>query len=238
MKNVFEYNRKSVSSSYSRLYDMILSCWVQQKKEVLLDRGHLNLGVDYNDIIWRVALDHPEIFWIDYYKYYRRESIFGTTLVFQYYCNQKERIAMEQEVGEWREYICSFLSSAMSKREMLWMLYDYLSRQVSYGERGHLFSHTLLGCVPCYGHIAVCEGIAKAYKYLCDGADLQCGIIPGYLMTNQSNTQSVSHAWNVVQWNERQFYIDITQAVANKNYPTTSDYFLMDESSMQGYIWA
>lgn len=55
---------------------------------------------------------------------------------------------------------------------------------------------------------AVCEGYARAYKYIMDGLGIPCVLVSG-IGTN-SNGETESHAWNYVQINNNWYAIDTT----------------------------
>lgn len=55
---------------------------------------------------------------------------------------------------------------------------------------------------------AVCEGYARAFKYILDGLGIPCVMVSGNA-TNSSG-QTESHAWNYVKLNEKWYAIDLT----------------------------
>lgn len=55
---------------------------------------------------------------------------------------------------------------------------------------------------------AVCEGYARAFKYLMDGVGVPCILVSGTGTNSQGQTES--HAWNDVQINENWYGIDVT----------------------------
>jgi len=54
----------------------------------------------------------------------------------------------------------------------------------------------------------VCEGYAKAFKYLLDGLNIPCIMVTGVGVN--SNGESESHAWNYVQINNMWYAVDVT----------------------------
>lgn len=55
---------------------------------------------------------------------------------------------------------------------------------------------------------AVCEGYARAFKYLMDGTGVPCVIVSGTATNSQG--QEENHAWNYVQINENWYAVDVT----------------------------
>lgn len=66
---------------------------------------------------------------------------------------------------------------------------------------------------------AICDGIADAYKYICNCCNLECMIIDGYIGDIEEERY---HAWNIVKINNNWYLIDATWGLEE------SDYFLVD----------
>ncbi len=66
--------------------------------------------------------------------------------------------------------------------------------------------HTIYGALK--NGKAVCEGYAKAFKYLMDGVGVPCVLASGEGKNSQGQTES--HAWNYVQINDKWYAIDVT----------------------------
>lgn len=196
MKIISIYHRLLLPEEDRAAYDRILACWLHQDSVVVLSKLKYSLKSNTTTIVQAVALDHPEIFWVDYYQFIEKRQLFSISLVFNYYQSYQERMTIEKTITGWKNQIIGHLPLYASAEEKYRLLYDYLSREVSYAERGQMYSHTLLGCVPQFGHSAVCEGIAKCYKYLCNAISLPCVIVTGTLET--SDHRAIPHAWNMI----------------------------------------
>lgn len=78
------------------VYDKILASWLRQDSVVVLPRPASLLKADTSEIVRAVALDHPEIFWVDYYRFTQRDSFFSSSLVFDYFLDDKKRFDAER----------------------------------------------------------------------------------------------------------------------------------------------
>lgn len=63
--------------------------------------------------------------------------------------------------------------------------------------------------------LTVCEGYAKAFKYLCDltdwDGDVRCYLAEGFIDTGNGNPENNGHMWNVVRMEDGRYYLtDIT----------------------------
>ena len=61
---------------------------------------------------------------------------------------------------------------------------------------------------------AVCQGIAKLYKILCDGFGLQCAVADAYSGTVISEGRSPDHMLNVVEADGRRAFVDVTTGLS------------------------
>lgn len=68
---------------------------------------------------------------------------------------------------------------------------------------------------------AVCDGIADAYKYICNCCNLECMIIDGYI---DDISKQLYHAWNIVKIDNKWYLVDATWDI-DKN---ESEYFLVN----------
>ena len=57
------------------------------------------------------------------------------------------------------------------------------------------------------GKPVVCEGYAKAFKYLCDKSDIGCLIVEGHI---DSGTGAGNHMWNYVELGGNWYLVDVT----------------------------
>ncbi|MBE6932055.1 MAG: hypothetical protein E7464_01560 [Ruminococcaceae bacterium] len=57
----------------------------------------------------------------------------------------------------------------------------------------------------------VCEGYAKAFKYLSDEIGVECYLVTGKAVTrNSAGTSSVPHMWNIVVLDGKSYLVDVT----------------------------
>lgn len=239
-----EYYRRSLRGLDLRVYDAICAGWQSCQDAIALPDG-VTAGYDTSRIVECVALDHPEIFWVDYYAYNLQSQTLAGRLIslharFNCFYGAQELQGLQRQAAQWRQRILSQIGGRWSASDKAWMLYDYLSRQVTYGEKGHAQSHTIIGCMLPQNHISVCEGIAKGYKFLCDGLDLPCIIVMGDV-AESAHGRPERHAWNIVQADEGLRHLDVTseltRAKADGIAPRTG--FMHDDGQMahNHYHW-
>ena len=119
--------------------------------------------------------------------------------------------------------------------EVIKRIHDYIVCKAHYKDLGAPYSHEAVG-VLLYD-ISVCEGMAKAFKYLADRAGIHSLVVYG---THGDNTNtSVGHAWNIVYVDYlHPYHIDVTfdnTLMDNQSSEIRYDYFLLSDDQMTDY---
>ena len=87
------------------------------------------------------------------------------------------------------------------------MVHDYLVNNVEYDT-----SISQSNIYDIYGalvnNVAVCEGYARAFKYIMDEMNIPCVLVIGQGKNSQGQTEN--HAWNYVELNNKWYAIDVT----------------------------
>lgn len=80
--------------------------------------------------------------------------------------------------------------------------YDSLKKRDSYN------AHSIVGAF--LDKRAVCEGIAKAFKLLCNEFGIKCIVVLGQANKNGVYGKDDYHAWNLVKIGSESYYVDVT----------------------------
>ena len=128
-----------------------------------------------------------------------------------------------------------FLNTFQSKTK--YGLYT-ISRQVIYEKQSDAYSQTIIGPMSKNNHASVCEGIAKSFKFLCDGIQIPSIIVFGDVTQEK---QAELHAWNIVDTSKGTYHIDITSELnfAHTYGKAERDNFLFTDLEMEknNYNW-
>lgn len=132
-----------------------------------------------------------------------------------------------------KEILRTYVSDDMNEFEKLKAIYDYLGSYVTYDDallsistnRSDYASFTSYAAL--INGIAVCDGIASAYKLLCIIEGIRCEEIIG-------SAKGGGHAWNKVYVGGACFGVDATwsRAKFDGEYRITHTYFLVDEINL------
>lgn len=196
-----------------------------------------DFGTDFNDLLHEengeevlknsfqlainaLTFDNPELFYIDVTKMYLLTEI--TTRAFtktykvsiggngesyladEFNSNESVSFAISNVFECRREIIdkCNGLDT-ISKIKIV---HDYLVETIEYDSEAGNNIYNIYGAL--INRKAVCEGYARACKYILDEMDIPCIIACGVAKNNMGNTES--HAWNYIQLDGKWYALDVT----------------------------
>ena len=183
--------------------------------------GQEQLGEYYQSAIEAYTYDNPEIFYLSPKKMYLNieTTTRGGTSTYNVYINSGNEVNYLSEEFSSKEQIDQAMAQieqvknqiVQSKTgniyEDIKMVHDYLVDNISYDS-----SLSKQNIYNIYGALVnrecVCEGYARAFKYLLDELDIACVMVIGTGTNSQGETEN--HAWNYVQLNGNWYAVDST----------------------------
>ncbi len=160
---------------------------------------------ELSDIYFMVRLDCPEIFYsVTFsYRYYADSSMVEMTPRYLFPKNKikDHRIAMESRVKK----LAQQAKNLDEKGKELY-IHDFLVNNVKYDKLKKEYSHEIIGALG--NGVAVCEGIAKAVKALCDELGIWCIVVVSE--ANPEKGIKYRHAWNVLRIDGQYYHLDVT----------------------------
>lgn len=199
IKGVFEFYFEMMSREeqivYRAMYDGLLN---MQENFTVSKCEYDKLG----DIFEKITDDHPEIFYVKSIKIQSGGSFSGYRIIPEYRFDKEEVQYINSEIKKEIEAVLRKCRETDSF-EIEKMIHDYLVGKATYKDVDAPYSHEMPG-VFLYG-IGVCEGMAKAFKYLCDLVGIRSGIIVG-----NTKSEASAHAWNQVCIENRWYNVDVT----------------------------
>ena len=183
-------------------------------KQVLTDAFQLSINA--------LLLDHPEIFYLDVTKMYMftesTTNFAGTTYRISIGPDGNESYLLPgfsslQDIYIAEDNLRTQLYSITSRLkgstyDKILQVHNYLIDNVVYDSSNSdlEMSHTLYGAL--INKTAVCDGYAKAFKYILDNIGISCVEVCGIAQNSAGATES--HAWNDVLLEGRWYAIDVT----------------------------
>lgn len=202
-------------------YEILLKGFKDYKEAIRLFDTNID---SLNSILAAIRNDNPMLFYIGEIAY---EVSACFSIVKPHYLYQKDDAY--RLINDMQKIASAIIQASMSKSEwdMALYIHDWFCSQVKYGEVGQE-SHTIVGAL-C-NKVAVCEGIAKAVKTLCDYAEIECCIISGKCNSPMVEGLLENHAWNKICINNSWYNLDVTFDITiNNRGKIRHDYFLLSD---------
>lgn len=213
--NALEKNKENMKTG---TYEINLG--TEFTKVLSENNGEKTLGDYYQTAVEAYTYDNPEIFYIDFQKLYLNieTTTRGEEKTYKVLINSgnnsnylvdgftKEKIDDSlNEIDKIKTYFIQ--NNQQNEYQNIKNVHDYLVETIDYDE-----TISQQNIYDIYGALinkkCVCEGYAKAFKYLMDAIDVPCVIVAGEGTNSDGNTEN--HAWNYVQLNGIWYAIDCT----------------------------
>ena len=185
------------------------------------ENGQQKLGEYYQSAIEAYTYDNAEIFYLSPKKMYLNieTTTKGGYSTYNVFINSGEEENYLVDEFNSKEKIDNALSQIEQVKEQVLknktgnvyddikMVHDYLVDTISYDST--LSKQNIYNV---YGALVnkecVCEGYARAFKYLLDNLNIPCVMVIGEATNSQGNTEN--HAWNYVQIDKKWYAVDTT----------------------------
>lgn len=183
--------------------------------------GQEKLGEYYQSAIEAYTYDNAEVFYLSPRKMYLNieTTTKGGDSTYNVYINSgseanylteefNSKQAIDQAISQIEQVKNQILQNKTGNTyEDIKMIHDYLVDTINYDS-----SLSKQNIYNIYGALVnrecVCEGYARAFKYLLDELDIPCVMIIGTATNLQGETEN--HAWNYVQLNGAWYAVDTT----------------------------
>ena len=217
---------------YSKIYHAILSG----------DGSVTLLGVFKMDILEKIIIalkyDHIELFYVDFQRINCAIAPIGMIYYIHYIVRSNVRAVMNQNMENW-------ISEAMRKMQLTGTenettiyrkAHNYLIRNIEYdydalqNPDAYPESFTIQGIFE--RKRAVCEGISKAFKLLCDRAGAGNVYVVEGTSSREGFGNSIPHAWNIVEFGAAYSHVDVTWDLGSSKVCRHNryDYFMIPDA--------
>ena len=157
-----------------------------------------------------IDLDFPEYFFLNITATKIWNIGLKTKIDIGYLYSINEIAAIEKQIAQKYNIIANSAIQGKSFQKKENALYTYLVKNVHYAE-GTLSNprlHNIVGAL--VDGIAVCEGYAKAFQYLCNKQGVLCMVVTGEATNAIDGTRGL-HAWNIVRVHKKGCcHVDVT----------------------------
>lgn len=186
-----------------------------QKAYYAMKEGLINLADSFmvpklsskelSDIYFMIRMDCPEIFYsVTFsYKYYQDSQSVEFKPVYLF---TKDKIKEHKKAMEARVKKLARQAECLDEKGKELFIHDFIVNNIQYDKLKKEYSHEIIGALG--NGVAVCEGIAKAVKILCDELGIWC--IIALSDNNPEKGIKYRHCWNVIKIGGTYYHLDAT----------------------------
>lgn len=215
------YNSMDTNKENMKTGTYEIDLGTQFSKLLSKENGEKLLGDYYQTAIEAYTYDNPDIFYIEFEKLYLNieTTTRGNKKTYRVFINSGNNVnyltnefssieRVNSALNEIKKIKTYFIQNKKSDTyENIKLAHDYLIESIEYDQ-----TTSQENIYDLYGALinkkSVCEGYAKAFKYLMDSLNIPCTIVVGMATNSEGNTEN--HAWNYVQLNGNWYAIDCT----------------------------
>jgi transglutaminase/protease-like cytokinesis protein 3 len=237
LKSNSKYYYSLLDSSAKRIYNSILLALVARNPNPSFMINPLGRKPDISKIVQYIDYDNPDLFYVDFRKIQYLSTLTKISLQLNFLYSNRQIDAMEKQLESIIIKILSthgFASMDAYNKELI--LHDNLVKNVSYSNAGvNAETTSIVGTFILRS--AVCEGYARAFKLLCDRAELFSLVISG--KATLTTGQEELHAWNIVNLDGICSHVDVTwDSTTRGSSNICYDYFnLTDNDIARDHTW-
>ena len=198
------YYRHKLTAQQKAIYDDLVAGMENRVYEV---KTNYVSNQDISIIAHAVNFDNPQLFYVDFTRLTVIHSMGTSRVLVSYLFDEYLQRKIEQKLKIVTSKILNSVAGKTMKTASL-ILHDWLVCNCQYGECNDApnASHSIVGAL-IYSK-CVCEGYAKAYKYLADLIKMRAIVVVGKGM--HPDGTSGGHAWNIVMPHQQCFHVDVT----------------------------
>lgn len=213
-----------------RCYETLLSGYMRHREKIVV---HASCIEEVWEVQRSLCYDVPELFFIKTVRADRNPVLNTVTVIPEYRFKKEVCVNILDEMEAAASALLQRIAM-LPEYGRVKQIHDYLSRTVKYRDLQAPYSHEAPGAL--IYHISVCEGIAKAFKYLADRSGLKAVVVTGDSRDMAGEAEGgTGHAWNVIEVDSQNYHIDVTfDAGLSQNGTLRYDYFLLSDEQIRG----
>jgi len=218
------YYRSLLDSHDQKVYDDLMNQSMHYSSHILTDKPH----TDVEKIVDAVRNDIPLMFYVKYTHFYYGAQQWKFFIKMDYLYPKERAKQLLDECRQWGEYIIGNMPCNINEQQKILWLHDVIVQNVAYGDTNGFQAHNIIGVIK--DKTAVCEGISRAYKFLCDLAGIPCICVSGTL-------GGENHMWNMVWIANGTSFLDVTNDLPQRSGDKKRFNFLRSSVEMYNYHW-
>lgn len=232
------YHFDQLSAPEQRYYEKVLHALQQRQNSI--SPGLMIYVESFKRVLQAISLDHPELYHVDFMHMHYLMTPMGIVFTPSYLYKAGAQGPVDAQINAAADSILRDARAAGMKTpyEYLRWFHNYFVRNVTYNYEAlqqpdlHPDAYNCVGVL--IGRHAVCEGISKAFKLLCDRAGLDVLIVTGDSCLPNTD-QRMPHSWNCAIIDQQYTHIDVTWDInmSASIKATRYDYFCLPDQDMR-----
>ena len=193
---------------YKKIYDGL------KQREYTILITDLFKAEEIQELYLRVLYDNPLFYYVNQTVIRLAGGLGSYVLLPEYLYSQKEIIAINNDIRAVLKRIDAKASALRNNQFRLEkFLHDSVVKSVAYDydslmKNDCFNAHSIVGAF--LDNKAVCEGIAKAFKLLCNEYQIKCIVVLGKADPKGVFDGDSYHAWNLVKIQDESYHVDPT----------------------------
>ena len=185
-----------------------------RKREYTIEITALFNAEEIQELYLRVLFDNPLLYYVNQTVIRMAGGLGCYVLLPEYLYSQKEIIAINSDIRSVIKKIDSKAEAFSNNQFRLEkFLHDSVVKSVAYDydslmKNDSFNAHSIVGAF--LDNKAVCEGIAKAFKVLCNEYRIKCIVVLGKADPKGEFDGDSYHAWNLVKIQDESYHVDPT----------------------------
>jgi len=229
----YYYNR--LSRAHQAIYEQILAGLVSYQAEIRI------AGKCADGELWKITeyviLDYPQLFYVGrMLNVVTRGS--KVSLCPDYLFSQSTANRVQCQINDKVKTLFGSPNTRgadMFNQERAIFTHLVVNTKYNYNyTEGEHTNFSIIG--PLLDGVAVCEGFAKAFKYLCDAVNLPCLVAEGRASA-PNVVEQVAHAWNIVNLAGSSYHVDAAWDGCMGSYPYLFYFNLPDSEMALDHTW-
>ena len=198
------YYRSCLNEREQKAYDILVEGIARRKDEISVP------AINEHELLrvhTAVNYDYPDFFYVDFYSYKYIIGKYHTEIQINYTMSSSEAVRIKTEIDKKASKI-AYKVRSLSELDAERYINDEIRKIAVYGrtEGKEFNAQNLIGAF--LDGKCVCEGFAKAFKYLADMTRIKSIIAVGYAGTKSGEIER--HAWNIVRIDSQSYHLDVT----------------------------
>ena len=197
------YYRYKLSADQKKLYDELFAGLKDRRPSI---RTHTIRERNHHKVLYALDYDNPELYYVNFSEVQIVETPQYFEFSFTYYCDYSTQAMLDKHLKNVMAQIIK-KTAAQDPDASALAIHDWLVSTCAYGECNQFpkASYSIIG--PLLYSKCVCEGYAKAYKFLADEMKIRCTVVSGNGKSPEGNNEP--HAWNIVGINNKFYHVDV-----------------------------